>query len=135
MLTNTPLVSHCATSTLRCCITKPVARTRKQKVADIALMVFGMAAAIYTTAQTVHVSDSLKFITSVMLMPVDSSCLHPRLRQRQSSDAARPLKTKFTVPRRLVSPIDDMHLSSYTRIYWYGIDLHCLYKDIVNSRI
>ncbi|PCH42344.1 hypothetical protein WOLCODRAFT_120386 [Wolfiporia cocos MD-104 SS10] len=33
---------------------KACARTRRQKIADIALMVFGMVAAIYTTVQTVH---------------------------------------------------------------------------------
>ncbi|KAI0925876.1 hypothetical protein AcV5_008488 [Taiwanofungus camphoratus] len=33
---------------------KACARTRKQKLADVALMVFGMAAATYTTVQTVH---------------------------------------------------------------------------------
>ncbi|EPQ54217.1 hypothetical protein GLOTRDRAFT_78150 [Gloeophyllum trabeum ATCC 11539] len=31
-----------------------VARTRRQRIADIALMIFGMAAAIYTTVQTVQ---------------------------------------------------------------------------------
>lgn len=34
---------------------KACARTRKQKVADIALMVFGLIAAAYTTVQTVRV--------------------------------------------------------------------------------
>ena len=34
---------------------KACARTRKQKVADIALMVFGLIAAAYTTIQTVKV--------------------------------------------------------------------------------
>ena len=34
---------------------KACARTRKQKLADIALMVFGMIAAAYTTIQTVRV--------------------------------------------------------------------------------
>ncbi|CCL98797.1 uncharacterized protein FIBRA_00802 [Fibroporia radiculosa] len=33
---------------------KACARTRKEKIADIALMIFGMAAAIYTTLQTVN---------------------------------------------------------------------------------
>ena len=34
---------------------KACARTRKQKVADIALMVFGLIAAAYTTIQTINV--------------------------------------------------------------------------------
>ena len=34
---------------------KACARTRKQKMADIALMIFGTAAAVYTTVQTVRV--------------------------------------------------------------------------------
>lgn len=34
---------------------KACARTRKQKMADIALMVFGLVAAAYTTIQTVRV--------------------------------------------------------------------------------
>ena len=37
---------------------KACARTRKQKIADIVLMVFGLAAAAYTTIQTVKVSPS-----------------------------------------------------------------------------
>lgn len=37
---------------------KACARTRKQKIADIALMVFGLIAAAYTTIQTVRVSGS-----------------------------------------------------------------------------
>lgn len=36
---------------------KACARTRKQKAADIALMVFGLVAAAYTTIQTVRVSE------------------------------------------------------------------------------
>jgi hypothetical protein len=36
---------------------KACARTWKQKAADIALGIFGVAAAIYTTAQTISVSD------------------------------------------------------------------------------
>ena len=35
---------------------KACARTRKEKAADIALMVFGVLAAVYTTAQTIMVS-------------------------------------------------------------------------------
>ena len=38
---------------------KACARTRKQKLADIALMIFGTIAAAYTTIQTVRVSDIL----------------------------------------------------------------------------
>lgn len=34
---------------------KACARTRRQKLADIALIVFGMVAAVYTTMQTVRV--------------------------------------------------------------------------------
>ena len=36
---------------------KACARTQKQKIADIVLMVFGLAAAAYTTIQTVKVSS------------------------------------------------------------------------------
>jgi proton-coupled amino acid transporter len=36
---------------------KACARTWKQKAADIALGVFGVVAAIYTTTQTIYVSD------------------------------------------------------------------------------
>lgn len=35
-----------------------IARTRKEKIADIALMIFGTIAAAYTTIQTVRVSPS-----------------------------------------------------------------------------
>lgn len=38
---------------------KACARTRKQKAADIALMIFGMTAALYTTVQTLRVSLSI----------------------------------------------------------------------------
>ncbi len=41
---------------------KACARTWKQKVADIALGVFGMAAAVYTTVQTVAVSRISLFL-------------------------------------------------------------------------
>lgn len=41
---------------------KACARTRKQKAADIALMVFGMAAAVYTTVQTVLVRSFVYII-------------------------------------------------------------------------
>lgn len=34
---------------------KACARTRKEKAGDIALMVFGMLAAVYTTIQTIKV--------------------------------------------------------------------------------
>jgi proton-coupled amino acid transporter len=34
---------------------KACARTRKEKASDIALMVFGVLAAVYTTAQTLKV--------------------------------------------------------------------------------
>ena len=34
---------------------KACARTRRQKAADIALMIFGIVAAVYTTAQTIKV--------------------------------------------------------------------------------
>jgi len=36
---------------------KACAKTRKEKVADITLMVFGFVAAVYTTVQTIRVSD------------------------------------------------------------------------------
>ena len=36
---------------------KACARTRRQKAADIALMIFGTIAAAYTTAQTIRVSS------------------------------------------------------------------------------
>jgi proton-coupled amino acid transporter len=35
---------------------KACAKTRKEKVADIALMIFGLIAALYTTVQTIRVS-------------------------------------------------------------------------------
>ncbi|KZT07722.1 uncharacterized protein LAESUDRAFT_724718 [Laetiporus sulphureus 93-53] len=53
---------------------KACARTRKQKIADIALMVFGMAAAIYTTAQTVH----LMVATSPAAAPKLGRCETPQ---------------------------------------------------------
>jgi proton-coupled amino acid transporter len=34
---------------------KACAKTRKEKLADIALMVFGFVAAVYTTVQTIRV--------------------------------------------------------------------------------
>lgn len=37
---------------------KACAHTRKQKIADIALMVFGIIAATYTTVQTIMVSNT-----------------------------------------------------------------------------
>lgn len=37
---------------------KACAHTRKQKIADIALMVFGIIAATYTTVQTIVVSTT-----------------------------------------------------------------------------
>lgn len=61
---------------------KACARTRKQKLADVALMVFGMAAATYTTVQTVHVSSrplhisvarvSLTHFSQLMIAPSPS---------------------------------------------------------------
>lgn len=44
---------------------KACARTRKQKIADIALMVFGLWAAAYTTIMTVRVSCSPQSILSL----------------------------------------------------------------------
>ena len=35
---------------------KACAKTRKEKVADITLMIFGFVAAVYTTVQTIRVS-------------------------------------------------------------------------------
>jgi proton-coupled amino acid transporter len=36
---------------------KACAKTRKEKLADIALMIFGFVAALYTTVQTIRVSS------------------------------------------------------------------------------
>ena len=44
---------------------KACARTRKQKAADIALMIFGSIAAVYTTAQTVKVCTSKQNVHDV----------------------------------------------------------------------
>jgi solute carrier family 36 (proton-coupled amino acid transporter) len=35
---------------------KACAKTRKEKLADIVLMIFGVVAALYTTVQTIRVS-------------------------------------------------------------------------------
>lgn len=55
---------------------KACARTRKQKIADIALMVFGLVAAGYTTAMTVkvcsfvhHLSINVLTFCQLMLAP------------------------------------------------------------------
>ena len=59
---------------------KACARTRREKAADIALMTFGVVAAVYTTAQTIKVG-----VTTVGRIPIAhraphcSSCLSPRL--------------------------------------------------------
>lgn len=50
---------------------KACAKTRKQKAADIALMVFGLAAAFYTTIQTVKVR--LLVLIHCVLLGADAS--------------------------------------------------------------
>jgi solute carrier family 36 (proton-coupled amino acid transporter) len=47
---------------------KACARTKRERVADIALMVFGAAAAVYTTIQTLQVRDGLFIPVSTLII-------------------------------------------------------------------
>ena len=59
---------------------KACARTWKQKAADIALGVFGVVAAIYTTVQTLVVSARHRFTVSSFVSPLSSnSSCHSQL--------------------------------------------------------
>ncbi len=46
---------------------KACARTRKAKIADVALMIFGAVAAVYTTAQTIRVHADYLFASVPLL--------------------------------------------------------------------
>lgn len=58
---------------------KACARTRRQKIADIALMVFGLIAAAYTSIQTVRVRPrSLRSLPFTRLISVVQLMLAPQ---------------------------------------------------------
>jgi hypothetical protein len=53
---------------------KACARTRKQKAADIALMIFGTLAAAFTTIQTIKVGNKMRVLMHYVSTDNRSPC-------------------------------------------------------------
>lgn len=82
---------------------KACARTRKQKIADIALMVFGLGAAAYTTIQTVRVRLLyLSHTVSVQLTRIVLAYDGPSARRRSHVRAVRECSS-WWIPRPSVN--------------------------------
>lgn len=115
---------------------KALARTTRAKVADIALMIFGMAAAFYTTIQTIAVRFNFRIKPScfvLMKISFTSSWLLQTVAANRSSEIAiyhhrsyqhlRGRSHKRIAVRRIV--LDEYKSINVARFYMQPYNVFC----------
>lgn len=108
MLMNRPTFLFSAAALLHY---KACARTRKQKFLDLALLVFGLFATVYTTSQTVSSGSQLRLSIQVKVLTM-CDCGFFAAADRDAADERRVCATKvWQVPAEVVMGIKSARLS------------------------